>query len=496
MRIINKIRPDHQRLDSPHDLPDTATSPHDITSSSPFTLPRRTFLKATALGAASTSITSCGILTEEPATTPNIVFIMADDLGIGDIGAYGQQLIQTPIIDQMAAEGLRFTTAYSGHYVCRPARCSLMTGYHTGHALIRSNSMAWPLRGKDVSVAEMLKEVGYATAIFGKWALSGPRERYGADSSGTPLRKGFDQFVGYLDQDEAENYTPRWLWHAEEELEMPKNTYSPEYLIDLATKFIKQQRASTPFFLYLPLTLPHRGHGFDLDTNYPVPSIERYSHTDWPDWAKGYASMVSLIDDYVGQVLDTLKQQGIDEHTIVFLTSDNGATSRSDTFFDSNLEFKGEKKTLNEGGLRIPMIVRWPNHIEPGQVSNQKWAFWDFMATVADLAGATPPEDTDGLSITPTLLGDQQPEHEYFYWEVVEAPPEDAEMYLRSQAVRKDSWKLINDHVEDEITLYDLANDPGEAHDLAQTEPALVDELLELMDQAHEPWVEMEQYRL
>jgi len=420
---------------------------------------------------------------------PNIIFIMADDLGYFDLGCYGQKNISTPNIDSIAQEGIRFTDCYSGSAVCAPSRSVLMTGQHTGHTRIRGNfaqrggvmvldngppQRRENLREEDTTVAEVLKAEGYATGITGKWGIA----EHG--TPGTPNRKGFDEWFGYLNQRRAHTYYPPFLWRDEEKIELEGNRdgargqYSHDMFTDFALEFIGKH-SSEPFFLYLPYTIPHGA--------YEVPELGEYSDRPWPERERTYAAMVSRLDRDVGRIMALLKEKNLDENTIVFFCSDNGHGSNWDGYFDSLGPFRGRKGNLYEGGIRVPMIVRWPGHISPG-VCNAPWYFADFLPTAAELAGATAPDGVDGISVLPTLLGqDQNLADRYLYWEYYTGG--------YHQAIRTGEWKAVR-HAGKEIELYKVVEDIGETKDVAKEHPDLVKEIATWMVDAHtssESWI-------
>jgi len=388
------------------------------------------------------------------ADGPNIIYIMADDLGYGDLGCYGQKLIKTPHIDRMAAEGLRFTDFYSGSTVCAPTRSCLMTGLHTGHTRVRGNKSMEdkrvPLLGEDVTVAEVLKQAGYVTGIIGKWGLGDP------GTTGVPNRQGFDYWFGYLNQQKAHSYYPPYLWRNEEKYLLPGNEdgqrkqYSHDLFTAEALAFIKQNKGKR-FFLYLPYTIPHG--------DYEIPSDEPYSGRDWPEESKNRAAMITLMDRDVGRIFKLLNDLGLDSKTLVFFCSDNGPP-KFEELFDSNGPLRGIKRDMYEGGIRVPMIVRWPGKVKAGAVSDQVWAMWDFLPTAAELAGVKPPGDIDGMSMLNALLGKKQKSHEFLYWE-----------FLRYgvfyQAVRMGNFKAVRKDFS-KLELYDLSKDLGEKNDVVR----------------------------
>jgi arylsulfatase A-like enzyme len=412
----------------------------------------------------------------ETSRPPNIIFILADDLGYADLGCYGQRRIQTPRLDQLAREGIRFTDCYAGSTVCAPSRCVLMTGLHTGHARIRGNSNV-SLDPSDLTVAKVLQQAGYRTGAVGKWGLG----RQG--TLGTPNRQGFDRWFGFLDQTLAHNYYPEFLWRDEAEIRIEGNvspfgvaTQKGVYVQDL---FVKESLAmmeawkDDPFFLYVAFTTPHANNEAAAVTGngMEVPDLGIYAEESWPAPEKGRAAMISRLDADVGQLLDQLERLGLAEQTIIFFSSDNGPHSEgasAETFFGSSGPLRGKKRDLYEGGIRVPGIVRWKGKIAPGRTSEYPWGFWDFLATAADLAGASTPAITDGHSILPTLRGEEQSAPKPFYWEFHERGFD--------QAVRDGHWKGVRKgSPERPIELYDLATDLGESKNVASEYPEVVD---------------------
>ena len=441
---------------------------------------RRSFLGA-GLGALGAAAAGCslkreggpeGLASAGPGVSrrPNIIFILADDLGYGDVGCFGQKRIQTPRLDRLAAEGVRFTQAYAGSTVCAPSRCCLMTGLHTGHAHVRGNALV-PLRPEDVTVAELLKAAGYATGIVGKWGLGEP------GTTGVPNRQGFDYWFGYLNQRHAHNYWPTHLYRNEERVPLknvvPKEDKSGagvasekvEYSHDLfareALAFVEKHRAE-PFFLYLAFTIPHANNEAGRE-GMEVPSDEPYSDQPWPQAQKNHAAMITRMDRDVGRLMDRLKDLGIDQDTLVIFTSDNGSHHEGGAdpaFFGSSGPLRGIKRDLYEGGIRVPTLARWPGRIAAGTVSDHAWAFWDFLPTACDLAGVAAPKGIDGISFVPALVGKPQREHEYLYWEFHEGG--------FNQAVRMGRWKAVRRAKGPGKTeLYDLSTDLGEKSDVA-----------------------------
>ena len=405
---------------------------------------------------------------------PNIIFILADDLGYGDIGCYGQKRIKTPNLDRLAAEGRRFTQCYSGCTVCAPSRCSLMTGLHTGHTRIRGNDNL-PLHAGDVTAAEVLKQAGYATGIFGKWGLGEP------GTTGIPNRQGFDEFFGFLNHWHAHNYYPDYLWKNERKVPLNGNVaengvssqraqYAPDLFIRDALDFLDRHKAG-PFFLFLTPTLPHANNerGRQEGNGMEVPSDAPYSREPWPQPQKNHAAMITRLDGDVGKVLGHLRELGLAANTIVFFSSDNGPHKEGGAdpaFFQSAGPLRGYKRAMYEGGIRVPMIVRWPGKVPAGTVSDAVWAFWDVMPTLAALAGASPSLTLDGIDVTTALRGTPPSRHDFLYWEFHEGG--------RKQAVRVDDWKAVRLAPSKPLELYDLKTDLGETHNVAADHPDVV----------------------
>lgn len=395
-------------------------------------------------------------------TRPNIIFIMVDDMGYHDLGCYGSKTIQTPNIDRLAAEGMRFTDCYSGDNVCAPARSVLMTGLHKGHTPVRSNSGGTPLLPEDVTVAEVLKTAGYATGGFGKWGLG----NQGKD--GAAERQGFDTFFGYYNQWHAHTYYTH-LFRNSEKVEL-HGRYTHYAIFEETMQFIRDHR-DEPFFLYCPWTPPHA----ELVIPETDPAWALYEDKPWDDNAKVVAAMDTMMDRQIGEMMGLLKELKLDEKTLVFFTSDNGAARRFEGVHDSCGEMQGAKRSLHEGGIRVPMIARWPGKIAPGAVNSHPWYFPDVMPTLAELAGASGnvPAGIDGISIVPTLLGQGgQKRHEYLYWQ-------DG----KGTAVRAGNWKGIL--TGDRFELFDLRNDVGERNDLAAQHPEVVKQLRGFMESAY-----------
>jgi arylsulfatase A-like enzyme len=423
---------------------------------------------------------------------PNVIFILADDLGYGDLGCYGQLKIKTPNLDRLAGEGMRFTSFYAGSTVCAPSRCSLMTGLHTGHARVRGNAKV-PLLPEDVTVAEVLQKSGYRTGLIGKWGLGD------AGTTGEPQRQGFEEFLGYLDQTHAHDYYTPWLWRYDfrtgfsgqvqfaENLHNSKGLYTHDLFTTAAANFLrvnKPQEANKnrPFFLYLAYTVPHANNeeGQRSGNGMEVPSDAPYSDQPWPQPEKNKAAMITRMDRDVGKLLTVLEALGQANNTLIFFTSDNGPHREGGVnpkFFDSSGPLRGIKRDLYEGGIRVPMIVRWPDQIRSGQVNTEPWAFWDILPTLAEAAGAKPPTEIDGISFLPALLGTKQTNtHDSFYWEFHEGGSK--------QALRKGTWKAIRKVPGQPLELYDLRADLGETNNVASANEKVVEEMTEYLKKA------------
>ncbi|MFM1920432.1 MAG: Arylsulfatase [Candidatus Hydrogenedentota bacterium] len=416
------------------------------------------------------------------APAPNIIFILADDLGYGDLGCYGQKVIQTPRLDQMASEGLRFTDAYAGSTVCAPSRSALMTGQHTGHTRVRGNALV-PLLPEDVTVAEVLKEAGYETALIGKWGLGEP------GTSGTPNRQGFDYFFGYLNQKHAHNHYPTHLWRNEEQVAIPGNdevvegvcgqctTYAQDLLTSEALDYITRPRQK-PYFLYLSYIIPHTNNerGAYDGNGMEVPSHAPYEDREWPPQQKGHAAMITRMDGDIGRLLDALKESGADQNTLVIFSSDNGPLNEGGgkaEFFDSNGPLQGFKRSMHDGGIRVPFIA-WGAGVPRGATTSAVTAFWDFLPTAAELAGAAAPTGIDGVSIAAVLRGAPAPENRPpLYWEFHEGG--------FHQALRNGKWKAVRRN-RGPIKLFDLSNDIAEERDLAGQEPETAARLTQLFE--------------
>jgi arylsulfatase A-like enzyme len=418
-------------------------------------------------------------------TKPNMIFILADDLGYGDLGCYGQKQIATPNLDRMAAEGMKFSDAYAGSTVCAPSRCCLMTGLHTGHAKVRTNG-AGPIGPGDLTVTEILKSAGYRTALYGKWSLGG------IYTSGYPLDKGFDEWFGYFSQSHAHEYYPEILLDGRREVLIRGNFGEPThkrsvYVHDLFTeralKFI-EQNSRNPYFLHLCYTIPHANNelGRSTDNGMQVPSDAPYTNKDWPQTEKNFAAMITRMDAGVGRILAALKKSGQDKNTLVIFSSDNGPHregGHNPEFFRSSGPLRGIKRDLYEGGIRVPFLAWWPGRIPPGSTNSQPVAFWDFLATAAELAGARVPVPTDGISIVPALMGRPLPEREFLYWEFHER--------RFTRAVRTGRWKGVMPGPDAKIELYDLQTDIAESRNVADAHPSLVEKMAHIMKTARTP---------
>ncbi|MGE3345157.1 MAG: arylsulfatase [Vicinamibacterales bacterium] len=457
---------------------------------------------------------------------PNLIYILADDLGYSEVGAFGQTKIKTPVLDQMAAEGIKLTHHYSGSPVCAPTRASFLTGLHTGHSVIRDNLEfggyldaeergQMPLPAGTQTIARVLKTAGYATGIIGKWGLGGP------NTEGVPTKHGFDYFLGYLDQKQAHNFYPTHLWQNEEWYALRNTYFSPhqkhdgdpndprsydkykgtDYSLDVmaddAVRFIREHK-DRPFFLYVPFTVPHAA------LQVPDEELKQYegmfdekpylgdrSYLPHPRPLSAYAGMISRMDRHIGRFFATLKELGLDNDTIVIFTSDNGTTYNGGVnaeFFRSVGDFRGLKGSVYEGGIRVPFIARWPGKIAPGTESAHPSAIWDMFPTFTELAGAATPDGLDGLSLVPTLTGvGTQRVHASMYWEY-------HGLWKGAQAVRLGNWKGVrlggHDSADAPIEVYDLAADPSEKNNVADAHPDIVARVRAVMESRTESPVE------
>lgn len=467
--------------------------------------------------------------------SPNIIYILADDLGYAELGCYGQEKIKTPNLDQLAAAGMRFTQHYSGNAVCAPSRYALMTGKHPGHAHVRSNRQGElsaairekygmdfmgqePIPDQEVTIGEMLQQKGYATAAIGKWGLG----HFG--TTGAPNQQGFDLFFGYNCQAHAHSYYPAYLWRNDRKVmlnnhppipghaSLPETAdpqdpasyaafkggdYTPERMLNEALQFIRENREG-PFFLYLPSTIPHVAlHIPDEELKpylgqweeTPFVAKDGYGYTPHQTPRAAYAAMISHLDRDVGKIMALLKELDLDDTTLVLFSSDNGTTHLEKEvdydFFESVGPLRGLKGSLYEGGIRVPMIARWPGKIKPGTTSDIPSAFWDVMPTLAEVAGCDTPKDIDGISFLPTLLGRTgQQKHQFLYWEFTG--------YGGQQALRMGDWKAVRQNLLGKsnqnplkIELYNLRDDIGESHDLAAEHPEIVERMRKIMKAEH-----------
>jgi arylsulfatase A-like enzyme len=438
---------------------------------------------------------------------PNLIWIMADDLGYGELGCYGQQVIATPALDRMAAEGLRFTQFYAGATVCAPSRSVLMTGRHHGRTPVRGNAgpdnpQAQALPTDEQTVAKLLQSAGYRTALIGKWGLGD----VGAAESGLPGRQGFDYFFGYLNQVHAHNHFPDFLWRNETRVPLRNvvtavgnsgggyateaSEFADDLFADEALKFVTDS-GGDPFFLYWSMVVPHANNerARAWQNGAHVPDFGPYRDRDWPEPDKGHAAMITRMDSYVGRLMERLHALGIAHKTLVIFTSDNGPHNESRhnlSRFQPSGRWSGIKRSLTEGGIRVPMIAWWPGTISAGRETGHVGYFGDWLATAAELAGAAPPSDLDSISLVPTFYGrsEQQSQHDYLYWEFHEGGFQQATLY-------RGRWKGIRRRRDQRIVLWDLTEDPGETQDVADQFPELAAQLEQYLNEArrdHPAW--------
>ncbi|MCG8451503.1 MAG: arylsulfatase [Pirellulales bacterium] len=409
------------------------------------------------------------------ADRPNIIYILADDLGYGELGCMGQQKILTPHLDQMAAEGLLFTRHYAGGPVCGPSRACLMTGMSQAIGYIKGNPGSdWRkenLRDHDITIPEKLKEVGYETVCFGKWGL-GPQGK-----SGYPTNQGFDRFVGYDTHHAAHNYYPKQLCQNDGKLQLPKGTYSHDVFSRLALEYL-QQKKEGPFFLYLPFTIPH--------SPYNTADLKPYEDKNWPAQYKKYAAMITRMDRDIGRLLELLRESGLAQDTLVIFSSDNGPQSSYESgpnamtgFFNSSGRLRGIKRDVFEGGVRVPMIAWWPGSIASGGTTNHVSAFQDIMPTFCDLTGAIPPSGIDGISLLPTLRGEEnlQPRHEFLYWEFIRMKGNDTHGARQAVLYIPDNVKGVRYGFENPLAVYQLNGDISESKNIGTSCPELTNML-------------------
>jgi arylsulfatase A-like enzyme len=455
---------------------------------------------------ASLAITACGTA-EKEKKQPNIVFILADDLGYGDLSCYGQTKFKTPNIDGLSQQGMLFTQHYTGCTVSAPSRCSLMTGLHTGHTSVRGNKSwepegNWPMPAGTYTIGKMLQEQGYVTGAFGKWGLGF------VETDGDPNKQGFNEFFGFNCQTLAHNYYPDHLWHNHEKLILHENdsskkgAYSADLIHAAALKFIENNK-DKPFFLYYPTTIPHaelfakeeymnRFRGKFLPEKSfkgtdDGPKFRLGPYGSQPDGHAAFAAMITELDDYVGEILAKLKELGLEENTIVLFASDNGPhleAGADPDFFNSNGDLRGYKRDMYEGGIRTPLIVRWPGRVKAGSKCDHISSFWDMMPTFAEIAGSKAPENIDGISFLPSLLGKKQKkQHEYLYWEFHEQGGK--------IGVRMGDWKAVKRNIDKNpqtaTELYNLKDDPTESTDVASQHADIVRKMEDIMKQSHTP---------
>jgi arylsulfatase A-like enzyme len=407
------------------------------------------------------------------AAKPNIIYIMADDLGYGDLGCYGQTKIMTPELDKLAAGGLKFTAHYAGTAVCAPTRCSLMTGLHTGHSYIRANSPGYPdgqtpIPAGTETLGTMMQRAGYKTACIGKWGLGG------AHNSGYAVKQGFDLFYGYYDQRRAHNYYTDYLWRNNKKKMLDGKTYSHDLMTAEALKFVEANKGR-PFFLYVPYCIPH--------LKFQVPDLGEYADKPWTKNQKTQAAMITRMDRDIGALARKVKALGLAEKTLIMFTSDHGAHGFAGTqqFFKASGNLRDKKRSMYEGGLRVPLIAYWPGTVKAGGTTSHLSAFWDMMPTLAELGGGKPAARHDGISFAPTLLGKPraQKQHDYLYWELYER--------TANRAIRMGKWKGVipNLYKSKTLELYDLEKDESETTNIAAKHPKIVSILEARMTEAH-----------
>jgi arylsulfatase A-like enzyme len=426
---------------------------------------------------------------------PNIIYILLDDAGYGDLSCYGQKKFQTPNIDRLAREGMKFTNHYSGSTVCAPTRSVIMSGLHTGHTPSRGNREIqpvgqFPIPAATFTIAEALKKAGYATGAFGKWGLGNP------GSEGDPVNQGFDRFFGYNCQRNAHTYYPTWLFDNLQKIKLNGETYAHDLIMDRAVEWIDNHHKA-PFFCFLPVTIPHAA--MHVPEKYAAPfrrkfpefenKVGRYGNNRpfARNPAAQFAGMMTALDHGIGRVLKSLEKYGIEENTIVLLSSDNGPHREGGhmpDYFNSNGGLRGHKRDLYEGGIRCPLLVRWPGKVKAGSTSDHISAHWDLFPTFCELAGTETPRNLDGISFLPTLLGKKQEQHEYLYWEFFEGGGK--------RAVRIGKWKAVQNQLTRKgqnasVEIYDLTTDRAEKNNLATRKPELIARARDIFKQAHTP---------
>lgn len=455
------------------------------------------------------------LLAAQPSK-PNIILILADDLGYGDLGCYGQQKIKTPNIDKLADEGIRFTNFYSGATVCAPSRASLLTGLHNGHATVRGNQPFPQQLGNESTIATVLKQNGYATALIGKWGVGHPQP------VGDPQRCGFDYSFGYLNMWHAHNFYPEFLYENDKRVQLPgnkllpvdkwsnnswvgakedipegygeaeiKSTYVPDVMEQKALDYITNNKEK-PFFIFFTTTIPHSNNEIKKN-GMEVPDWGIYKNENWPDVEKGFATAITRLDATVGKIREHLLKEGVEKNTIIIFTSDNGPHAEgghSPDFFNSNGIYRGTKRDLYEGGIRVPMIAYWPQQIKAGVTSSQSFAQWDYLPTFCDIASIATPKKLDGISMLPVFKNSisQQKQHKYLYWEFYESGGR--------QALLQYPWKLVKlnttTYIQNGVTeLYNIANDPEEKNNLLNVNPQKAKALEKLINKAHRPHPQM-----
>lgn len=443
---------------------------------------RRTFIKSISQSTFAVSLGALAGCQTKSQSRPNIIFLMADDLGYGDMGCYGQKLFKTPNLDKLANEGLSFTQAYAGGPVCTPSRSVLMTGQHNGHTAARDNIPHYHtyLKEQDVTVAEVLKQAGYRCGGIGKWSLGD------AGTVGRATNKGFDMWFGYLNQDHAHYYYSEYLDDNEGRLELTGNTqsrkyYSHDLMMERALTFIKKSKDG-PFFFYGAFTLPHFSAKDEDADGLTVPSTEPYTNKPWDERSKKYAAMVHMLDRDVGRIVGLVDDLGLTDNTLIIFTSDNGGHESVWKKFDTNGPLRGYKRNLSEGGIRVPFIARWPKKIPANKISDEIVAFQDMLPTFSELANIKAPENIDGISVTEALLGGQlKNPHKYLYWDYGHC----RDRY--DQAVRLGKWKGIREGQGAKIQLYDLSVDIGEENNVAEKHPNVIQQIENIMQAAVVP---------
>lgn len=424
------------------------------------------------------------VLSGQTRRPPNILFFLADDLGYGDLGCYGQTRIETPNLDRLAAEGIRFTQAYAGATVCAPSRCCLLTGRHGGHASVRGNKRPeLGLAPNEPTVASVLREAGYTSRLYGKWGLGGPGMK------STPNSHGFDDFYGYLDQLHAHDAYPTHIWENENETFLVPNwfhgrkQFTPDLFADKAVHFL-ETAGEKPFFLYFPTIIPHANN--ELGRVHPngmeSPDLGPYKDRDWPEVEKTFAAAITRMDGYLGRMLEVLRRRGMEENTLIIFSSDNGPHAEGNHkpgFFESSGPLRGIKRDLYDGGIRVPAIARWKGTGAAGKVSDAMWAFWDLLPTACGLAGRNVPGGIDGVDVTASLVEGKPVDRSHFYWEFHEGG--------FAQAVRSGPWKLVKQRPKFGYELFNVEKEIGERTDVSGQYPEVVARLRKLMDASRTP---------